>query len=99
MATSPLYETILLIGTASGVFAGNPFFHEQDFFPGNVERIRWGELSGSAITIAMGWALAHKDRNVKPLIASVIISLIFTAGYEFMIQHSCDTGAKSTRDI
>ena len=45
---------ILLIGEASGVFAGfcpswftvaSPFFHEQEAKAGNVSRIRWGEGS------------------------------------------------------
>lgn len=91
-----LDETILLVGMASGVFAGfapswftvaSPFFHDQDAFAGNVKRIRWAEVAGSIITIAMGWALAHDDRNLKPLIAAVLISLTFTGGYEYMIRH------------
>lgn len=91
-----LDTTILLVGMASGVFAGfcpswftvaSPFFHEQDARDGNIKRIRWGEVAGSVITIAMGWALAHDDRSAKPLFAAVLISLIFVGGYEYMIRH------------
>lgn len=93
---SALGTTILLIGMSSGVFAGfapswftvaSPFFHEQHARAGNIRRIRWAEAAGSAITIAMGWALAHEERSTKPLIASVLISLTFVGGYEFMIRH------------
>lgn len=93
---SSLNATILLVGMASGVFAGfcpswftvaSPFFHEQDSFDGNVKRIRWGEIGGTAITVAMGWALAHNDRRATPLVASVLISLVFVGGYEYMIRH------------
>lgn len=95
-AQSSLNATILLVGMASGVFAGfcpswftvaSPFFHEQAAFEGNVKRIRWGEIGGTAITVAMGWALAHNDRRAEPLIASVLISLVFVGGYEYMIRH------------
>jgi len=91
-----LDTTILLVGMAAGVFAGfapswftvaSPFFHEQDSFAGNVKRIRWAEVAGSAITIAMGWALSHEDKSVQPLVASVLISLTFVGGYEYMIRH------------
>jgi len=104
---STLNATILLVGMASGVFAGfcpswftvaSPFFHEQASFAGNVKRIRWGEVGGTAITVAMGWALAHNDRKATPLIASVLISLVFVGGYEYMIRHPAtddDTGAEA----
>ncbi|MFD9893706.1 hypothetical protein ACFWY9_30540 [Amycolatopsis sp. NPDC059027] len=91
-----LDTTILLVGMASGVFAGfapswftvaSPFFHEQEARPGNIKRIRWAEVAGSVITVAMGWALAHDARSAKPLIAAVLISAVFTGGYEYMIRH------------
>lgn len=91
-----LDTTILLIGMAAGVFAGfapswftvaSPFFHEQGAREGNIKRIRWAEVAGSAITIAMGWALAHDDKTMKPLISAVLISLTFVGGYEYMIRH------------
>lgn len=91
-----LDTTILLIGMAAGVFAGfapswftvaSPFFHEQGAREGNIRRIRWAEAAGSAITIAMGWALAHDDKSSKPLIAAIMISLVFVGGYEYMIRH------------
>lgn len=91
-----LDTTILLIGMAAGVFAGfapswftvaSPFFHEQGARDGNIKRIRWAEAAGSAITIAMGWALAHDDKSSKPLFASILISLVFVGGYEYMIRH------------
>lgn len=87
---------ILLIGEASGVFAGfcpswftvsSPFFHEQSAKEGNVKRIRWGEIAASAIVIATGAAVAYRSKTNIALWASIAISLIFTGGYEYMIAH------------
>lgn len=85
---------ILLVGEASGVFAGfcpswftvaSPFFHEQEAKEGNVKRIRAGELAASIIVIGTGWAVASRSSNNLPLWASIAISAIFIAGYEFQI--------------
>lgn len=93
---SNLNTTILLVGMSSGVFAGfapswftvaSPFFHEQGAVEGNIKRIRWAEVAGSAITISMGAILANQESSMIPLVASIFISIIFCAGYEFMISH------------
>lgn len=87
---------ILLVGMASGIFAGfcpswftvaSPFFHEQNAKDGNVKRIRWGEAAASAIVIAMGWAVSNQTKRSTPLMASILISAIFVGGYEYMIAH------------
>lgn len=87
---------ILLIGMASGVFAGfcpswftvaSPFFHEQNAKDGNIKRIRWGEIAASVIVIATGWAVANSTRRSAPLWAAIFISAIFVGGYEYMIAH------------
>lgn len=87
---------ILLIGMASGVFAGfcpswftvaSPFFHDQEAKDGNIKRIRWGEIAASIIVIATGWAVSNNTRNMAPLYASVAICAIFVGGYEYMIAH------------
>lgn len=87
---------ILLIGEASGVFAGfcpswftvsSPFFHEQDAKDGNVRRIRWGEVAASAIVIATGFAVSMRSSSKLPLYASIAICGIFVGGYEYMIAH------------
>lgn len=87
---------ILLIGMASGIFAGfcpswftvaSPFFHEQNAKDGNVKRIRWGEAAASIIVVAMGWAVSNQTKRATPLIASLAISGVFVAGYEYMIAH------------
>lgn len=93
---------ILLIGEASGVFAGfcpswftvsSPFFHEQDAKDGNVKRIRWGEIAATAIVVATGAAVSKTHGTYHALYASVIISGIFVAGYEYMIANpSTDNG-------
>lgn len=95
---------ILLIGMASGIFAGfcpswftvaSPFFHEQNAKEGNVKRIRWGEAAASAIVIAMGWAVSHGTKRATPLLAAIGISAVFVGGYEYMIAHpSSDDGKK-----
>lgn len=92
---------VLLVGEASGVFAGfcpswftvsSPFFHEQAAKEGNVQRIRWGEAAASAIVVASGAALAYQTGKPSMLIASVAISAVFIAGYEYMIAHPSKQG-------
>ncbi len=87
---------VLLVGEASGVFAGfcpswftvsSPFFHDQDAKDGNVKRIRWGEVAASVIVVGTGAAVSMRSDNNSALIASVLISAIFVAGYEYMIAH------------
>ena len=87
---------ILLIGEASGVFAGfcpswftvsSPFFHEQEARAGNVKRIRWGEVAATAIVVATGAAVSHRTKTALPLVASLAICGVFVAGYEYMIAH------------
>lgn len=87
---------ILLIGEASGVFAGfcpswftvsSPFFHEQDAKAGNVKRIRWGEVAATAIVVATGVAVASGSRGNLPIYASLGICAVFVGGYEYMIAH------------
>lgn len=85
---------ILLIGEASGVFAGfcpswftvsSPFFHEQDAKAGNVKRIRWGEVAATAIVVATGAAVSYRTESKLPLLASLAICGVFVGGYEYMI--------------
>ena len=85
---------ILLIGEASGVFAGfcpswftvaSPFFHEQEAKAGNVKRIRAGEIAATAIVIATGLAVSARSKNNTALWASLLISAIFVGGYEYQI--------------
>jgi hypothetical protein len=87
---------ILLIGEASGVFAGfcpswftvsSPFFHEQDAKAGNVKRIRWGEVAATAIVVATGAAVSVRSKSNIALWASIAICAIFVGGYEYMIAH------------
>lgn len=92
---------ILLIGEASGVFAGfcpswftvsSPFFHEQDAKDGNVKRIRWGEVAASLIVVSTGAAVSWRSRSKLPLYASILICGIFVGGYEYMIAHPSKEG-------
>ena len=87
---------ILLVGEASGVFAGfcpswftvsSPFFHDQDAKAGNVRRIRWGEIAASIIVISTGFAVSFRSSSKLPLYASILICAIFVGGYEYMIAH------------
>jgi hypothetical protein len=92
---------ILLIGEASGVFAGfcpswftvaSPFFHEQEAKAGNIKRIRAGEAAATAIVLGTGWAVASRSVGNIALWASAAICAIFIAGYEYQIAHpSTDT--------
>lgn len=96
MKDTTIHTTILLVGMASGVFAGfcpswftvaSPFFHEQNCRDGNVKRIRWGEIAASVIVVATGFAVSRVQKSETPLIASLLISGIFVGGYEYMIAH------------
>ena len=87
---------ILLIGEASGVFAGfcpswftvaSPFFHEQEAKAGNVKRIRWGEAAATLIVVATGAAVTYQQGDPFPIIMSLLISAVFIAGYEYQIRH------------
>lgn len=95
---------ILLIGEASGVFAGfcpswftvaSPFFHEQEAKEGNVRRIRWGEAAATAIVMMTGMAVAYQQRDPFPIIASAFISTVFIAGYEYQIAHPSTEDGKT----
>jgi hypothetical protein len=87
---------ILLIGEASGVFAGfcpswftvaSPFFHEQAAKDGNVKRIRAGEIAATAIVMGTAWAVSKGPVGKFALAAGAIISGVFIAGYEYQIAH------------
>jgi|SRR5882724_7940031 len=86
----------LIIGEASGVFAGfcpswftvsSPFFHEQEAKDGNVKRIRWGEAAATAIVVATGVAISWQTKSRIPLWVSLATCAVFVGGYEYMIQH------------
>lgn len=96
---------ILLIGEASGVFAGfcpswftvaSPFFHEQEAKAGNVKRIRWGEVAATLIVMMTGAAVGYQQKDPFPVVASAMISAVFIAGYEYQIRHPSteDDGGK-----
>lgn len=94
-------SSILLLGMASGVFAGfcpswftvaSPFFHEQGARNGNVKRIRWGETAATFIVLALGVAVADAHDSIVPFVAAVLISAIFVGGYEYMISHPAIEG-------
>jgi hypothetical protein len=87
---------ILLIGEASGVFAGfcpswftvaSPFFHEQASKDGNIKRIRAGEAAATVIVMGTGWAVAQGPVGRFALLASAAISAVFIAGYEYQIRN------------
>jgi hypothetical protein len=94
---------ILIVGEASGVFAGfcpswftvsSPFFHEQEAKPGNIRRIRWGEAAATTIVVGTGWAVSYRQVSNAPLLASVLISAVFIGGYEYMIRHPATEDGK-----
>ena len=86
--------TILLIGEASGVFAGfcpswftvaSPFFHEQEARDGNIKRIRAGEVAATAIVLATGFAVSVSMRDPWPMYSAAVICGVFVVGYEYQI--------------
>jgi protein-S-isoprenylcysteine O-methyltransferase Ste14 len=94
--TEDLVFIPLIIGEASGVFAGfcpswftvsSPFFHEQEAKEGNVKRIRWGEIAATAIVVATGAAISAQTKSSIPWWVSIATCAIFIGGYEYMIAH------------
>jgi protein-S-isoprenylcysteine O-methyltransferase Ste14 len=94
--TEDLVFIPLIIGEASGVFAGfcpswftvsSPFFHEQEAKEGNIKRIRWGEIAATAIVVATGVAISSQTKSTIPFWISVATCGVFIGGYEYMISH------------
>jgi hypothetical protein len=52
-----------------------------------VKRIRWGEVAATLIVMATGAAVSYQQKDPFPLAASLMISVIFVAGYEYQIAH------------
>lgn len=98
--------TALIVGEASGVFAGfcpswftvaSPFFHDQAARDGNIKRIRWGEAAATIIVMGTGGAMTYISKDPVPVIASAAISLIFIAGYEYQIAHPATEDGKKDK--
>lgn len=98
---SDIVIIILLIGEASGVFAGfcpswftvaSPFFHQQNAKDGNIKRIRWGEAAATAIVLGTGAAVSYTTGKKLPFLASALISAMFIGGYEYQIAHPSTEG-------
>lgn len=105
LSTDDIIILILLIGEASGTFAGfcpswftvaSPFFHEQEAKQGNINRIRAGEIAASAIVIGTGWAVSLNSKNKFALLASLMICILFVVGYEYQIAHPSKDGNSET---
>jgi hypothetical protein len=104
-STIRITTIILLIGEASGVFAGfcpswftvaSPFFHEQEAKAGNVARIRAGEVAATAIVLATGAAVSATLSDPVPFWAAVAISGVFVVGYEYQIRNpSTESGTNA----
>lgn len=101
MSQDDLVILILLIGEASGVFAGfcpswftvaSPFFHEQEAKAGNIKRIRAGEIAASVIVVGTGWAVSRGRPNNHMLYAAIAIAAVFVIGYEFQIANPAKQG-------
>lgn len=100
MKTEDLVFLPVIIGEASGVFAGfcpswftvsSPFFHDQEAKEGNIKRIRWGEAAATVIVVATGWAISSQIKSAVPFWVSVATCVVFIGGYEYMIAHPAKT--------
>lgn len=107
MTKDDVTTIILLVGEASGVFAGfcpswftvsSPFFHEQEAREGNVRRIREGEAAATAIVLATGAAVAIRGGQPSAFWASVAISAVFIAGYERAIARPAKVHPSQDKD-
>ena len=106
MDTKDLVFVPLIIGEASGVFAGfcpswftvsSPFFHEQEAREGNVKRIRWGEVAATVIVLATGAAISYHTGSAVPWWVSVATCAVFVGGYEYMIAHPATQDGDTNR--
>ena len=77
----------------------SPFFHEQEAREGNVKRIRWGEAAATTIVVSTGAAVAWRSNTNIALYASLLISAVFIAGYEYQIAHPSTEDGKSESDF
>ena len=101
MSKEDIGLSIMIVGEASGVFAGfcpswftvsSPFFHEQEAKDGNIKRIRWGEAAATAIVMVTGYGVYTLTGSTLPLWVSVVICAIFIGGYEYMIANPSTEG-------
>lgn len=108
MSKDDVTTIILLVGEASGVFAGfcpswftvsSPFFHEQEAREGNIRRIREGELAATAIVLATGAAVAIRGNQPTAFWASLAISAVFIAGYERAIRKPAKNDVTDTAGL
>lgn len=106
MKTEDLVFIPLIIGEASGVFAGfcpswftvsSPFFHEQEAKAGNIKRIRWGEIAATAIVVATGVAISTQTKSPVPFWISIATCGVFIGGYEYMIAHPATDGGSTDK--
>ena len=95
---------ILLIGEASGVFAGfcpswftvaSPFFHEQEAKSGNIKRIRAGEVAATAIVLATGAAVSASMNDHVPLVAAGHIYAVVVCGAGCHLSKPAQEGANT----
>ena len=86
----------LIVGEASGVFAGfcpswftvsSDFFHGQGSREGNIRRIRLGEIAATVIVMATGVAISYQTKSRIPVVLSALTCAAFIAGYEWSIAH------------
>jgi len=101
MSKEDLGLCIMIVGEASGVFAGfcpswftvsSPFFHEQEAKDGNIKRIRWGEAAATVIVMLTGYGVYNLTGSTVPLWVSAVICAIFIGGYEYMILNPSTEG-------
>lgn len=101
MSADDIALLVLLVGEASGVFAGfcpswftvsSPFFHDQAAKQGNIKRIRWGEAAATAVVLATGLAITQVTGKMAPTVAAVGICALFIGGYEYMIANPSKDG-------
>lgn len=97
--------TVLVIGEGAALFAAfcpswftvrSAFFHDQAGRDGNISAIRQGELAGTVITVAVGWAGSALVGSPLPLLGAVAVSAVMVAGYEYSIAHPSTEGTEAS---
>lgn len=87
-----LHSMLIFLGMATGIFSmmcppfhsvRSPSFHEPSQKEGNVERVRWGELTATLVVISVGVAVADAHRSIMPVVGAASVAAILVLAYEY----------------
>lgn len=87
-----LHSMLLFLGMATGIFSmmcppfhsvRSPSFHQPSVKEGNIERVRWGELTGTLVVLSVGLAVADAHGSIMPVVGAASVAAILVISYEY----------------